>query len=132
MLRIKGVVALNRRVANVLVTSFNANSTAAPAQCDNKRIVLPKRIKRGPTDILRALANTVGADPTAAHYKYHDDPYLTPYSESNKQTFALAQESGRKTARWIKNEHADLFQVNSLFPSVIGMISSILWFICSI
>lgn len=29
----------------------------------------PPRIPRGPTDILQALAATVGSDPTAAHYK---------------------------------------------------------------
>lgn len=29
----------------------------------------PPRIPRGSTDILQALASTVGSDPTAAHYK---------------------------------------------------------------
>lgn len=114
MLRLKNFVALNQRGVNILVTSFKANSTvtsSADTNSDSERIILPKRIKRGPTDLLRALSRTIGRDPTASHYKFHDDPYLIPYSEGDKKGFALAQEAGRKTAHWIKREHADLFQV---------------------
>lgn len=60
-----------------------------------KKINIPKRIPRGPTDILQALASTVKSDPTAAHYKYHDDPYLIPMSNIGKRTFAMAQEAGK-------------------------------------
>jgi pentatricopeptide repeat domain-containing protein 3 len=35
-----------------------------------EEIVIPPRIERGPTDILRALASTVGTDFTAPHYRY--------------------------------------------------------------
>jgi hypothetical protein len=35
-----------------------------------EEIVIPTRIERGPTDILRALASTVGTDFTAPHYRY--------------------------------------------------------------
>lgn len=107
------------------------SSTTTPSNTGDK-IVIPKRIQRSPTDILYALSATVGSDPTAAHYKYHDDPYLIPYSNSNKRSFALAQEAGRyvsmtvsiagfvssnpfsisrKAAKWIRQEHSDLFQV---------------------
>lgn len=58
-----------------------------------------------------ALSSTVGRDPTAAHYKYHDDPYLIPTSNVGKRTFAMAQESGRKAAQWIREQHRDLFMV---------------------
>lgn len=74
-------------------------------------IKIPAYVPRGPTDILRALSQTVGIDHTSAHFKYHDDPFLIPTSNSNKRIFALAAESGRKAAKWIKQEHADLFQV---------------------
>lgn len=104
-------MALHQRSANVFVTSFKCNSTVADTSGDTERIVLPKAIKRGPTDVLIALSNTVGRDPTAAHYKFHDDPYLMPYSENDKRGYALAQEAGRKTAQWIKREHANLFEV---------------------
>ncbi|XP_075223114.1 small ribosomal subunit protein mS39 [Lycorma delicatula] len=73
-------------------------------------IAIPKRIQRSPTDILRALSSTVNRDPTAPHYKYHDDPFLIPASNYAKRSFALAQESGKKAAKWILQEHADLFQ----------------------
>lgn len=117
MLRLGNLVPLNQRVANVFVTSFRLNSTVTSAQSssDSERIVLPKRIKRGPTDVLRALAATVGRDSTAAHYKYHDDPFLIPYSTNDKSGFALAQEAGRKTAQWIKREHGSYFEV--IFPN---------------
>ncbi|KAL1122507.1 hypothetical protein AAG570_002838, partial [Ranatra chinensis] len=57
-----------------------------------------------------ALASTVQRDPTAPHYKYHDDPYLIPYSNSSKRSYALSYEAGRKAAYWIRQQHADLFQ----------------------
>lgn len=76
-----------------------------------EKIEIPKKINRGPTDILHALSATVGTDTTAAHYKYHDDPYLIPMSNISKRTFAMAQEAGRKAAKWIRQEHNELFQV---------------------
>lgn len=117
---------LNKRVANIFVTSFRLNSalTSADSSSASERIVLPKRIKRGPTDVLRALAATVGRDPTAAHYKYHDDPFLTPYSENDKSGFALAQEAGRKTAQWIKREHGSYFEVIFTNLSVVMVLES--------
>lgn len=50
-------------------------------------------------------------DPTAAHYKYHDDPYLIPTSNTGKRTFAMAQESGRKAAQWIRENNRQWFGV---------------------
>lgn len=81
-------------------------------------IVIPKRIPRSPTDILRALASTVKQDYTAAHYKYHDDPYLIPTSNTAKRAYAMAQEAGRKAAYWIRQEHAELFQHRVADPPV--------------
>lgn len=69
------------------------DSTAASSE--KEQIVIPKRIHRTPTDILYALSATVGHDPTAAHYKFHDDPFLIPQSNPAKRSFALAQEAGR-------------------------------------
>ncbi|CAB3235945.1 unnamed protein product [Arctia plantaginis] len=76
----------------------------------------PPRIPRGPTDILQALASTVGPDPTAAHYKYHDDPYLIPLSNFRKRAYALSAEAGRKAAAWIRDEHANLFTTREWDP----------------
>lgn len=81
-------------------------------------IIIPKRIHRGPTDILKALASTIKTDPTASHYKYHDDPYLTPLSNVGKRSFALSKESGRKAAQWILTQNSDLFQHKVAYPPV--------------
>ncbi|XKL59289.1 hypothetical protein PGB90_000305 [Kerria lacca] len=93
---------------------------------ESKEIVIPKRIPRGPTDILKALASTIKRDPTAPHYKFHDDPYLIPISNSSKRIFALSQESGRKTAMWVREKHAELFQhreaeppIEAFFPKIV-------------
>lgn len=104
-----------RRSLNCLST-INRQTTYscrrfASSSAENEEIVIPNRIHRSPTDILKALSQTVGVDPTAAHYKYHDDPFLIPMSNMGKRTFALAQESGRKSAKWIRQENARLFQV---------------------
>jgi len=76
----------------------------------SNKIVIPKRIERGPTDILKALSDTVKQDYTAPHFKYHDDPFLIPTSNMAKRMYALSQESGRKAAQWVRQEHAELFQ----------------------
>lgn len=81
-------------------------------------IVIPKRIPRSSTDILRALASTVKQDYTAAHYKYHDDPYLIPTSNTVKRAYSMAQEAGRKAAYWIRQEHAELFEHRVADPPI--------------
>lgn len=95
-------------------------SSSAAASETSEKIVVPRRIERGPTDVLNALSSTVGFDPTAAHFKYHDDPYLIPTSNVGKKTFAMAQESGRKAALWIRQQNAKLFQVGGYFFLAFG------------
>ncbi|XP_045114775.1 protein PTCD3 homolog, mitochondrial-like [Portunus trituberculatus] len=56
-----------------------------------------------------ALAGTVTQDTTGPHYKYSDDPFLSPYSNLTKRSYALSKESGRKAARWIREEYPKLF-----------------------
>ncbi|CAD7077516.1 unnamed protein product [Hermetia illucens] len=100
--------------AQYSVALVRNNST----QTDPEHISIPKRIHRSPTDILNALSKTVGQDPTAAHYKYHDDPYLIPQSNLQKRIYAMAQESGRKAARWLRQEHRELFQHSEADPPI--------------
>lgn len=96
------------RNCNVRLIKTTSAVTQSAAE---EQIVIPKRIQRSPTAILEALSATVGRDPTAPHYKFHDDPYLIPTSNVSKRTFAMAQEAGRKAAKWIKEEHRNLFMV---------------------
>ncbi|XP_046750247.1 protein PTCD3 homolog, mitochondrial [Diprion similis] len=104
----------SRKVAQKLLARLQSTRDAANTQS----IEIPKRIDRGPTDILRALASTVGKDLTAAHYKYHDDPYFIPLSNRTKRAYALSQEAGRKAAIWIRKEHADLFEQRTADPII--------------
>ncbi|KAK9871049.1 hypothetical protein WA026_010007 [Henosepilachna vigintioctopunctata] len=84
----------------------------------SEEIIIPRKIPRGPTDILRALESTISRDPTAAHYKYHDDPYLTPKSNLSKRSLAMAQEAGKKAAHWVRKENVDLFQHREADPFI--------------
>jgi len=85
---------------------------------DNEGIVIPRRISRTPTDILQALSSTVKNDSTAAPYQFHDDPFLTPFSTNSKRNLALAQEAGRKAARFIRDENSELFQHRNAEPFI--------------
>lgn len=107
-----------QRLPKTLVTSISNNIRAFSAQValnTDETIIVPKRINRSPTDILNALSATVGRDPTAAHYKYHDDPFLIPASNIGKRSFAMAQESGRKAARWIRQTDRQWFNVSFIW-----------------
>lgn len=82
---------------------------------------------------LQALESTISRDYTRPHYKYHDDPYLTPLSKLQNRSFALAKESGRKAAMWICEEHRDLFQHKVAEPEIKvtdwKQFKSLLWYI---
>ncbi|XP_022904837.2 small ribosomal subunit protein mS39 [Onthophagus taurus] len=81
-------------------------------------IIIPKRIDRGPTDILQALEVTVKRDNNSPHYKFHDDPFLIPNSNMGKRSFAMAQESGRKAAHWVRHQHPELFMHSEAEPPI--------------
>jgi len=89
--------------------------TTPRSSATSPAIVIPPRVERGPTAVLEALAATVGRDDTAPHYKFHDDPWLTPYKSLAKRDFSLAKEAGRKAARYVLNKHPDLFHHNRIY-----------------
>lgn len=111
--------------SHIIQNLFARQSTAAAKKTiesanESQSIVLPKKIERGSTDLLYTLSKTIGKDPTAAHYKYQDDPYLIPTSLYNRDQFALSQESGKQTAKWVKQQHAELFNVSTCFRLIIA------------
>ncbi|VDN51940.1 unnamed protein product [Dracunculus medinensis] len=65
--------------------------------------------RREPTDLLKALAETIDVDTTAPHYSLIDDPALIPTSQPSKRNFYLAKEMGRKIARQLAEEWPTLF-----------------------
>lgn len=64
------------------------------------------------------IQNIFSQDPTAAHYKYHDDPYLIPMSIIGKRSFAMAQESGRKSAKWVLENDRKFFNHSVADPPI--------------
>ena len=98
------------------ITKFSNRQTLAPVRLYSSpgHIVIPPRVERGPTDILTALAGTVGKDFTAPHYRYHDDPWLIPYKLDSKRTFTLSKDAGKNAAKFIMNQHPDLFEHNRI------------------
>lgn len=111
MLRITVLRKFQPQVGTALLQSVRFIS-------EKKKIVLPKPIKRSPTDILYALSATIKRDPTAPAYKYIDDPYLIPTSHFEKSQYALSMEAGRKAAHFIKNEHRELFDVSTIMEMI--------------
>ncbi|XP_055921889.1 protein PTCD3 homolog, mitochondrial [Eupeodes corollae] len=105
------------KTTNSSSNTSTAKSSSSSAAVE-EHIEIPNRIPRSSTDILLALSSTVKPDPTAAHFKFHDDPYLIPMSNVTKRTFAMAQEAGRKAAKWIRNEHGRFFMHEEAQPRV--------------
>ncbi|XP_043266912.1 protein PTCD3 homolog, mitochondrial [Venturia canescens] len=101
-----------------LRSTSTATSSAASTSSNDQEIVIPIRIERGATDILSALEKTIKRDHTAPHYKFVDDPYLSPISNRGKRAFALSKEAGRKAAMWIHAEHAELFTERLADPEI--------------
>ncbi|XP_043600348.1 protein PTCD3 homolog, mitochondrial isoform X2 [Bombus pyrosoma] len=84
----------------------------------NSKVKIPARIQRGPTDILEALERTIPKDSNNISYLYHDDPYLFPLRKTEYRSFALSYEAGKKAAKWIHNEHRDLFPKHLSEPEI--------------
>ncbi|KAH0560601.1 hypothetical protein KQX54_006230, partial [Cotesia glomerata] len=101
-------------VSTRLQSSLAGNATAT----SSSTIQIPIYKERKPTDVLRALEGTIKRDPTAPHYKYIDDPYLIPVSQSTKRSYALAKEAGRKAAMWIRQELSYLFDHRVMDPVI--------------
>ncbi|KPP73135.1 pentatricopeptide repeat domain-containing protein 3, mitochondrial-like, partial [Scleropages formosus] len=68
--------------------------------------------------VLQALSSTVQRDPTASHYRFQDDPYLTPRTASEFKLFSLSQESGRNAAKYIINTYPNFFLKDYAEPHI--------------
>lgn len=81
-------------------------------------IKIPKRIERGPTDILKALASTVRHVPTEPDQLLQDDPFLLPTRPNHTNLYALSRISGKKTAKFLLNKHPELFSRDDSEPKI--------------
>ncbi|OQV17518.1 Protein PTCD3-like protein, mitochondrial [Hypsibius exemplaris] len=101
-----------------------ARSVSAVSRPSGRRVKLPKRIVRSPTDILDALASTVGKDATGPHYRYVDDPFFIPTNATNRRIFALSKESGRKAARYMVKKYPALFEKPKADPEISAFLAA--------
>lgn len=81
-------------------------------------IKIPKRIERGPTDVLKALASTVKYLPKEPESMVIDDPFLLPTRPGQRRLFLLSRLNGVKTAQFILNKHPELFFRDDAEPKV--------------
>ncbi|OQR78481.1 protein PTCD3 -like protein [Tropilaelaps mercedesae] len=106
-------LSVSRRRLSQLTSTRKESAPEVP-------IEIPKKIPRGPTDILRALASTVKIDYTAPHYRYKDDPFLIPTTNNAKRWFALSKESGRRAAMYFLQKYPELFSYDPAEPKIPG------------
>ncbi|KAF5896940.1 pentatricopeptide repeat domain-containing protein 3, mitochondrial [Clarias magur] len=81
-------------------------------------IVIPKKKTWSKEAVLQALASTVNRDPTACHYMFQDDSYLTPRTSGEFKLYSLSQESGRSAAKYFINTYPKYFQNGFAEPHV--------------
>ncbi|VDM37565.1 unnamed protein product [Toxocara canis] len=92
--------------------TFCTEAVAATSHASNftqHSISIPKAIKRSPTDLLKALSETVGVDTTAPHFAFIDDPATIPTTAQMRKSYYLAKELGRRAARQLAAEWPTLF-----------------------
>ncbi|XP_066576284.1 small ribosomal subunit protein mS39 [Amia ocellicauda] len=103
-----------RSFSRSLLSRQTATENAGPVQ----EIVIPKKKTWDKLAVLQALASTVNRDPTAAHYMFQDDPYLTPRTSPEFKLYSLSQESGRNAAKYIVNTYPRFFQKDFAEPHI--------------
>jgi pentatricopeptide repeat domain-containing protein 3 len=67
---------------------------------------------RGSTEFSRAIGGCLKRDFTAPDYKFHDDPFLIPYNSMQKRDYLLSKQGGKRAARYVLNQHPELFNKN--------------------
>ncbi|XP_076878848.1 small ribosomal subunit protein mS39 [Brachyhypopomus gauderio] len=80
--------------------------------------IIPKKKTWSDDAVLQALLSTVNRDPTAAHYMFQDDSYLTPRTTGEYKLYSLSQESGRNAAKYFINTFPRYFQKDFADPHI--------------
>lgn len=83
-------------------------------------IKVPKRIERGPTDILKALASTVRYIPSEPTPYLQDDPFLLPARNYLQTQYYFSKNSGKSTARFLLNRHPEIFYRDHSEPKILA------------
>ena len=107
----------SKRLDIVLLMLSRSYSMSA-SRLAKAAIVIPKRIERGPTDILKALASTIKHVPSEPDRLLQDDPYLLPIRPSDRNFYSLSKLSGISTAKFLLHKHPELFYRDDSEPKV--------------
>ncbi|KAK3564995.1 hypothetical protein QTP86_032513 [Hemibagrus guttatus] len=91
---------------------------AAAVSGSEGEIVIPRKKTWSKEAVLQALAATVNRDPTACHYMFQDDSYLTPRTSGEFKLYSLSQESGRNAAKYFINTYPRYFQKDFAEPHI--------------
>ncbi|XP_071384612.1 small ribosomal subunit protein mS39 [Centroberyx affinis] len=92
--------------------------TATVGKDSTEAIVIPRKKTWSKEAVLEALASTVNRDPTAYHYQFQDDPYLTPRTSAEFRLYSLSQESGRSAAQYFVNSNPKFFTKDFAEPHI--------------
>ncbi|KAM6401935.1 small ribosomal subunit protein mS39 [Pluvialis apricaria] len=99
-------------------SSTALGKTVEKSEATREEIVLPRKKTWDKLAVLQTLASTVNRDPTAAHYMFQDDPFLTPRNAGNARLFSLSKESGKNAAKYIIKQFPQYFDKIFAEPNV--------------
>lgn len=119
------VLSLSRRCGRCSSTNTALGKTVENSEGAQEEIVLPRRKTWDKLAVLQTLASTVKRDPTAAHYMFHDDPYLMPKNSATARLFSLSKESGRNAAKYIIKEFPHFFDKILAEPNIPSLMPEI-------
>ncbi|XP_031442750.1 pentatricopeptide repeat domain-containing protein 3, mitochondrial [Clupea harengus] len=92
--------------------------TAVASNGSSEEIVIPRKKTWSKEAVLQALTSTVKRDPTASHYTFQDDSYLTPRTSGEFKLYSLSQESGKSAAKYFINTYPKFFQKDFAEPHI--------------
>ncbi|XP_023655694.1 small ribosomal subunit protein mS39 [Paramormyrops kingsleyae] len=105
---------IGRLGCNHVAAQHTAPSETGSAQ----EIIIPRKKKWNEEAVLQALASTVNRDPTASHYRFQDDAFLTPKTSSEFKLFSQSQEAGKNAAEYVVNTYPKYFTKDYAEPHV--------------
>ncbi|XP_059918096.1 small ribosomal subunit protein mS39 [Gadus macrocephalus] len=100
------------------LSSVLRQQTATLQNDSTEAIVIPRKKTWGKEAVLEALASTVNRDPTAYHYQFQDDPYLSPRTSAESKLYSMSQESGRAAAKYFVDMYPKYFTKDFAEPHI--------------
>ncbi|CAL8264336.1 unnamed protein product [Lota lota] len=99
-------------------SSVLRQQTARIQNDSTEAIVIPRKKTWAKEAVLEAMASTVNRDPTAYHYQFQDDPYLSPRTSAEQKLYSMSQESGRAAAKYFVDSNPKYFTKDFAEPHI--------------